>query len=61
MGESPFKRTTMSKRKTDVMENFGEHLVIEKLDPKAKRQTTQLLVLSSSETKLKQRVNAQGA
>jgi|GEM_PF-1581309 len=51
----------MSKRKTDVMENFGEHLVIEKLDPKAKRQTTQLLVLSSSETKLKQRVNAQGA
>lgn len=51
----------MSKRKTDVMENFGERLVIEKLDPKAKRQTTQLLVLSSSATKLKQRVNAQGA
>jgi len=36
-------------------------LAIEKLDPKAKRQITQLLDTFIEREKLKQRVNAQGA
>ena len=61
----------MSKRKTDVIENFGERLAtnslerrllaIETLEPKAKRQITQLLNTFIEREKLKQRVNAQEA
>ena len=74
----------MSKRKTDVIDNFGERLaqlrkaagytqvefaaevgttqrmvVFEHLDPKAKRQITQLLDTFIEREKLKQRVNTQ--
>jgi hypothetical protein len=71
MGRIPVDERAMSKRKTDVIENFGERLAtnslehrlleIEKLDPKAKRQITQLLDTFIERAKLKQRVNAQGA
>jgi hypothetical protein len=41
--------------------NLERRLAIEKLDPKAKRQITQLLGTFIEREKLKKRVNAQGA